>query len=923
MEKLLVILLVYICPITFIFGEKNNYTNDFNWIPDVYFIEIKVDPLVKIPSFCGNVSIDGKTTKANAQLHLHSRVNITEASIMINGKSKKIDFYKEEYNGPNDIITLNTTDRLRANQYFTLHLKFCSVLSEGEGPIYFIREIEGNKLKRPLIGTEFYSHGARSLFPCIDLPRFKANFQLKLSSESDIHTTLANMPLEKNLDEDYNATMLFYQSSPMITTSVAFIMFNSDFECKVLPDSNTICHYSKTQKNIEYLEEIISNMQLKIEKFLYLSHSLPKIAHILIGEDRTDLTESRSLIKWRNDYLKERNIMTIDKELLFRERVANKIAKQWFGNLVTPRYWCYRWVNDILANYVAKIITAQSYTNSKALEFFIANKFSRSMEKEISYPSKRDETHCHENDTTVLPYEYDNYEKGAAILHMFVSSVMSGKEFRKALKTYINNNMYFPVTPAELWKAMEMNLNRAYRNKINKYINLDVLMKSWTDNKGYPILSVHRYNTFILIHQKRIIDNHDDSQYTYWWIPITYTTSKEKDFTNTKIKQWMMPMGDYQIINSIYHISANEWIIFNIRNTGFYRVQYDLQTYKLLTQHLMEKDINDIHPLNRAQLISDAYELVKANYIEIDILLNLLKYLEKETHFLPFCAGVDAILNIMKYKSVEIQRKLNNFLGKIINQAYKTIVSTNFNYSHVMNYMYKMKVVQTICFLNFKDCTLHANQLSQAIVANYKNELSVIPDLQVTMWCNIVKNDNLKAIDFLLKRIGDWHTPQSLMEIYLESLSCSSKAEILSIVIRSIWFKKRVYQHEETLLIENIAPKDYDCVLTNFLHDNIDWLINNHGRDKIILFIKRLSPRIRTSKCFDQLLFLSDSRNIALPSLQSIFNSSLERNITKWIDEQSKQYFLYKPFEFGCSENLNNNMFYKHTDHNFFNNTLL
>jgi aminopeptidase N len=70
--------------------------------------------------------------------------------------------------------------------------------------------------------------------------------------------------------------------------------------------------------------------------------------------------------------------------------------------------------------------------------------------------------------------------------------------------------------------------------------------------------------------------------------------------------------------------------------TGFYRVNYDLLTWSLITKHLTSPFYRDIHVLNRAQLLDDAFSLSRAGLLNYTTALELSTYLAEEINFIPW-----------------------------------------------------------------------------------------------------------------------------------------------------------------------------------------------------------------------------------------------------------------------------------------------
>ena len=96
--------------------------------------------------------------------------------------------------------------------------------------------------------------------------------------------------------------------------------------------------------------------------------------------------------------------------------------------------------------------------------------------------------------------------------------------------------------------------------------------------------------------------------------------------------------------------SANEWIIGNIKHSGFYRVNYDEDNWNLLTNQL-NTDHSQIDELSRATLIDDAFNLAKGEVIKQIRFFDVIKHLEHETSHIPWTPARDGLsyINTMIY----------------------------------------------------------------------------------------------------------------------------------------------------------------------------------------------------------------------------------------------------------------------------------
>jgi aminopeptidase N len=83
----------------------------------------------------------------------------------------------------------------------------------------------------------------------------------------------------------------------------------------------------------------------------------------------------------------------------------------------------------------------------------------------------------------------------------------------------------------------------------------------------------------------------------------------------------------------------DSWYIGNIQHSGWYRVNYDITNWNLLINQLKNDDHRLIHPIHRAQLLDDSFNLGRAEVIDQIVFFNISKYLTKETDGLAFTAA--------------------------------------------------------------------------------------------------------------------------------------------------------------------------------------------------------------------------------------------------------------------------------------------
>lgn len=114
-------------------------------------------------------------------------------------------------------------------------------------------------------------------------------------------------------------------------------------------------------------------------------------------------------------------------------------------------------------------------------------------------------------------------------------------------------------------------------------------------------------------------------------------TYKSKQSTTNAL--WMQPLDD--IVSYNLPDTPNDWLLVNINQTGFYRVNYDLRNWEMLIEQLLS-DHTVFDSKNRAQMLDDAMNLAASGHLKYDIALNVTRYLTKETDLVPWKSAVSS-----------------------------------------------------------------------------------------------------------------------------------------------------------------------------------------------------------------------------------------------------------------------------------------
>ncbi len=173
-------------------------------------------------------------------------------------------------------------------------------------------------------------------------------------------------------------------------------------------------------------------------------------------------------------------------------------------------------------------------------------------------------------------------------------------------------------------------------------IDIAAIMSSWTRQKGYPFVTITRnyFTGSISVRQDRyqsIVPAETDA--TLWWIPLTYASASFGDFLNTTTQRWLSNTDRSITFTQTNEWTVDDWVIFNKQETGYYRVLYDAENYRLITKELVDGNMTKIHLTSRSQLVDDAFNFAKTGQLNYSVVFELIRYFTNEREVVPWASA--------------------------------------------------------------------------------------------------------------------------------------------------------------------------------------------------------------------------------------------------------------------------------------------
>jgi len=199
--------------------------------------------------------------------------------------------------------------------------------------------------------TQCEPNDARRILPCWDEPNVRAVFEVTLIAPSNL-CALSNMHSIEEVAQSSSAKkMVKFAPTPSMSTYLLCVIVG-DFEYieDHTPKGLKIRVYTApTKKELgRFALDVAVKVLPHFEEYFGQAYPLQKLDMIAISEFSAGAMENWGLITYRETALlvDEKNTSAHTKQWVALV-VAHELSHQWFGNLVSPDWWEFLWLNEV------------------------------------------------------------------------------------------------------------------------------------------------------------------------------------------------------------------------------------------------------------------------------------------------------------------------------------------------------------------------------------------------------------------------------------------------------------------------------------------------------------------------------------------------------------------------------------------------
>uniref|UniRef100_A0A671KT32 Aminopeptidase n=1 Tax=Sinocyclocheilus anshuiensis TaxID=1608454 RepID=A0A671KT32_9TELE len=696
-------------------------------------------------------------------------------------------------------------EKLQVGKSYWLYMEFRGELSDDLGGFYRSQYTE-NGVKKVVATTQMQPTDARNAFPCFDEPSMKSVFHLTLLHPPGT-VALANGTENVTIDDQEVLQTRFEPTEKMSTYLLAFVI--SEFTNLRSPPEIRIWGRREAIESGQgdYALSVTFPILKYLENYYNTTYPLSKSDQVALPDFAAGAMENWGLVTYREQSLfyDPKVSSNEDKEWVVTV-ITHELAHMWFGNLVTMRWWNDLWLNEGFASYVSYLgadyaeptwnIVSNIYI-FKYYEYILPPASCQGAQNELSFsPEERS----------------DGAATGSEGVWCRRSCFLS--------PNYLHEYAYSNTVYTDLWKKLQEVVDAD--SSIQLPASINEIMNRWILQMGFPVVTIDTRKGSIsqqhfLIHPDAVVDK--PSGYNYeWFVPITWMKSG-----SNMGQHWLLTKtASYEPMKT-----DTDWLLANLNVAGYYRVNYDPQNWeRLLTQ--LTADHRVIPVLNRGQIIDDAFNLARAQIINITLALRTTKYLYEEKEYIPW---ESAIRNLeyffLMFDRTEVYGPLQRKVKPLFDHF--KVITSNWTRKppRYMDQYNQINAVSMACKTGVKGCSELTRMWYRQWMKNPGSNL-IPPNLKITVYCNAIAAGGVEEWDFGWQMFKN-STIAAEAEKLLYGLSCTKEPWLLNRYLEFTIEPNLVRKQDVTFAIVYISgnvigqPLVWDFVRANWEHITKDY----------------------------------------------------------------------------------------------------
>jgi len=562
-------------------------------------------------NFAGEETIQIRVLKATSQIVLNSlEIEFQEATVSSGGTTQtaKVTLDKEK-----EMATLGFDKTIQSGPA-SVHIKYAGILNNELRGLYLGKDKDGRKYA----ATQFEATDARRAFPSFDEPDYKATFDITVVADK-AHAVISNAKVLSDTPGpgEVKHTVKFATTAKMSSYLVALAVGEFEYvegQAEGIPIR--VWGTPGTKQDAAFALEVAEQCVKYFNHYFGIKYPFEKLDMIGLPDFSAGAMENTGLITYREVILLiDDKKASVGLHQTVATVIAHEIAHQWFGDLVTMKWWDDVWLNEGFATWMESKAVAvwkpewhlelddvQGTTGSLNVDSL---KNTRPIRQAADTPAQIQEL-----------FDGIAYGKAAAVLRT-LEAYLGPEAFRAGVDQYLKQYSYGNATADDFWKT----LAEVSKKPVNQ------IMPTFVKQPGAPMVSVQTVCTggssTVTLSQKRYFFDQTLFQAgndELWQVPVCLKEGGEAGKSPSKCVLLTKKQENFTLPG------CGAWVMANAGANGYYRSGYSSGAIRAMGREI-EKDLT---PAERIVLLSDSWASIRVGEQQIGDYLALAEGLQSD-----------------------------------------------------------------------------------------------------------------------------------------------------------------------------------------------------------------------------------------------------------------------------------------------------
>jgi aminopeptidase N len=556
-------------------------------------------PDLEKQTFRGRESIQVQVLAPATSITLHAaEITFGTVSVTSGGRTQAA---RVSLDAQAETATLTVPQRLNAGPA-SIEIAYGGILNDKLRGFYI-----SNANNRSYAVSQMEATDARRAFPAFDEPAFKATFDISLMVNSgDIAISNGRELSDTPGPEPGKHTVRFSTTPKMSTYLVALLV--GDFVCRSGRAENVPIRVCTTPDKLPLTAFALEAAQHQLaffNRYFGVKYPFEKLDIIGVPDFAAGAMENSAAITFREQFLladpDTASVRTLKNVAIV---TSHEIAHQWFGDLVTMKWWDDIWLNEGFATWMETKPIAE-WKPEWRVELDEAGDTQAALGLDVLRATRPIHTKAETPEEINELFDGIAYEKTAAVLRM-IEAFVGPDQMRAAVGGYIRTYAYSNAAGEDFWTE----ITRATGKPVDR------IMKSFVDQPGAPVLSVRtscRAGTGdISIGQSRFVSTPQAAESPAasaqtWVLPVCFKSGTGAPRCNVIDRATQAAPADG--CNNVFA---------NAGSRGYYFTDYPPETVRALAG-----SIAGLTAAERISLLGDEWWMVRSGRHDLDAYLDL------------------------------------------------------------------------------------------------------------------------------------------------------------------------------------------------------------------------------------------------------------------------------------------------------------